>query len=134
MQILDWDDKLGVDKFLAHHHANGNNKPKTLLVNGRGHFHQFQDVNFSTRNVTYSPAATFTVQQVPWFLKIILVLYLFHVLSGDQVTLLRILLVPFRLFLKKTKYSIRISHDHAYILPSLSKYDTELFLQLETNC
>jgi len=64
VQILDWDDKLGVDKFLAHHHANGNNKPKTLLVNGRGRFHQFQDVNSVTVNVTHSPTATFTVQQV----------------------------------------------------------------------
>jgi hypothetical protein len=64
VQILDWDDKLGVEKFLAHHHANGNNKPKTLLVNGRGRFHQFQDVNSVTVNVTYSPTATFTVQQV----------------------------------------------------------------------
>lgn len=63
VQILDWDDKLGVEKFLAHHHANGNNKPKTLLVNGRGRFHQFQDVNSVTVNVTYSPTATFTVQQ-----------------------------------------------------------------------
>lgn len=63
VQILDWDDKLGVDKFLAHHHANGNNKPKTLLVNGRGRFHQFQDVNSVTVNVTHSPTATFTVQQ-----------------------------------------------------------------------
>ncbi|PNF34083.1 hypothetical protein B7P43_G01149 [Cryptotermes secundus] len=65
VQILDWDDKLGVDKFLAHHHANGNNKPKTLLVNGRGRFHQFQDVNFAITNVTHSPTATFAVQQVP---------------------------------------------------------------------
>ena len=64
VQILDWDDKQGVDKFLAHHHANGNNKPKTLLVNGRGRFHQFQDVNSVTVNVTHSPTTTFTVQQV----------------------------------------------------------------------
>ncbi|XP_069688622.1 uncharacterized protein [Periplaneta americana] len=63
MQILDWDHKLGVDKFLAHHHANGNNKPPTLLVNGRGRFFQFEDINFITRNVSYSPTATFTVQK-----------------------------------------------------------------------
>lgn len=64
IQILDWDHKLGVDKFLAHHHANGNNKPKTLLVNGRGRFHQFENADGVPTNSTYSPTAKFTVQQV----------------------------------------------------------------------
>lgn len=63
IQVLDWDHKLGVEKFLAHHHANGNNKPLTLLVNGRGRFFEFEDIYFMTRNASYSPTATFTVQK-----------------------------------------------------------------------
>ncbi|XP_044007229.1 L-ascorbate oxidase-like isoform X2 [Aphidius gifuensis] len=41
--ILDWDHESGVDKFLAHHHSDGDNKPPTLLVNGLGRYQKLND-------------------------------------------------------------------------------------------
>ncbi|XP_066994423.2 uncharacterized protein [Anabrus simplex] len=53
IQILDWGHELGIEKFLAHHHSNGTNKPVSLLVNGKGWVGGLRDI----------PAATFTVEQ-----------------------------------------------------------------------
>ncbi|XP_049802828.1 uncharacterized protein LOC126237076 [Schistocerca nitens] len=36
LQLADWGRPLGVDKFVNHHHAAGDNKPTAILVNGRG--------------------------------------------------------------------------------------------------
>ncbi|KOC68923.1 Laccase-4 [Habropoda laboriosa] len=36
--ISDWTHELGIDKFLSHHHAGGDNKPPNLLINGFGRY------------------------------------------------------------------------------------------------
>ncbi|XP_076174595.1 uncharacterized protein LOC143150301 [Ptiloglossa arizonensis] len=38
IQILDWTRELGIEKFLNHYHADGNNKPPNVLINGFGRF------------------------------------------------------------------------------------------------
>lgn len=40
--ITDWLDALGIDKFVNHHHTEHDNKPYTLLVNGRGKHVMFE--------------------------------------------------------------------------------------------
>uniref|UniRef100_A0A1I8F8Y5 Plastocyanin-like domain-containing protein n=1 Tax=Macrostomum lignano TaxID=282301 RepID=A0A1I8F8Y5_9PLAT len=36
--LSDWFHELGATKFAAHHYSNGDNKPKGLIINGRGAF------------------------------------------------------------------------------------------------
>jgi L-ascorbate oxidase len=36
MLVSDWLGELGVSKFVAHHHDDGDNKPSSMLINGRG--------------------------------------------------------------------------------------------------
>ncbi|XP_017757142.1 PREDICTED: laccase-4-like isoform X2 [Eufriesea mexicana] len=58
--ISDWTHELGIDKFLSHHHADGNNKPPNLLINGLGRFM----VDQNGKNVSaIMPIATFTVKR-----------------------------------------------------------------------
>lgn len=38
MIMQDWDHKTGVAVFSSFHHSIGNNKPKNILVNGRGRY------------------------------------------------------------------------------------------------
>ncbi|XP_076766747.1 uncharacterized protein LOC143433334 [Xylocopa sonorina] len=59
--ITDWTHQLGIDKFLSHHHAGGDNKPPNLLVNGLGRFAINQ--NRRTASTVVMPIATFTVKQ-----------------------------------------------------------------------
>lgn len=48
MVVLDWLHESGMSKFLMHHHSDGDNKPDTLLVNGRG-LYQFTNVTGGVR-------------------------------------------------------------------------------------
>ncbi|XP_008487811.1 laccase [Diaphorina citri] len=59
MLITDWSHVLGVEMFNAHHHADGDNKPPTILMNGKGRFKEFR----SNATVTYTPMEVFTVKQ-----------------------------------------------------------------------
>lgn len=43
MVISDWDHEMGLDKFLAHYHGTGDNKPPNLLINGLGRFTDLPD-------------------------------------------------------------------------------------------
>lgn len=61
MLILDWEHQNGVERFQAHHHALGNNKPPGMLINGKGRFKSFVGANESE---LYTPVETFTVQEV----------------------------------------------------------------------
>uniref|UniRef100_A0A7G3ARV2 Putative multicopper oxidase n=1 Tax=Lutzomyia longipalpis TaxID=7200 RepID=A0A7G3ARV2_LUTLO len=38
MILQDWTSLTGISMFNAHHHSNGDNKPKNILINGRGRF------------------------------------------------------------------------------------------------
>lgn len=58
--ILDWGEETGNEKFIAHHHSNGDNKPSSILVNGLGRFKMF---NFTNQTEEF-PVARFTVKQV----------------------------------------------------------------------
>lgn len=58
--ILDWGEETGNQKFVAHHHSDGDNKPSSILVNGLGKFGTF---NFSNETQEF-PIARFTVEQV----------------------------------------------------------------------
>nr|XP_031845394.1 laccase-1-like isoform X2 [Nomia melanderi]XP_031845395.1 laccase-1-like isoform X2 [Nomia melanderi]XP_031845396.1 laccase-1-like isoform X2 [Nomia melanderi]XP_031845397.1 laccase-1-like isoform X2 [Nomia melanderi]XP_031845399.1 laccase-1-like isoform X2 [Nomia melanderi]XP_031845400.1 laccase-1-like isoform X2 [Nomia melanderi] len=58
--ILDWTRELGIDKFLDHHYAGGDNKPPNILINGLGRFTTAPTEN----NVSAAmPVATFLVKQ-----------------------------------------------------------------------
>lgn len=57
VMIIDWGEVIGLQKFLCHHHAEGDNKPATILINGYGRFK-----NFSRNNMTFiTPSARFHV-------------------------------------------------------------------------
>ncbi|XP_014230420.1 laccase-1-like [Trichogramma pretiosum] len=59
--ISDWDHELGLDKFLAHYHGMGDNKPPNLLVNGLGRFTKLADEKHN--RTALMPTATFRVKQ-----------------------------------------------------------------------
>ncbi|KAK2575713.1 hypothetical protein KPH14_012102 [Odynerus spinipes] len=61
LAIFDWTHNMGIDKFLAHHHADGDNKAPTLLVNGLGRYKSDEDDENSTSSIM--PLATFHVKQ-----------------------------------------------------------------------
>lgn len=43
MLLTDWLDRPVLDKFIAHHHSNGNNRPESILINGKGQRQGFVD-------------------------------------------------------------------------------------------
>ncbi|KAK3597474.1 hypothetical protein CHS0354_041893 [Potamilus streckersoni] len=59
--VNDWLIELCVSKFANHHHAGGDNKPESMLINGRGMFQNFS--NNSTQSVANTPVAVFKVHQ-----------------------------------------------------------------------
>lgn len=61
MVISDWAHENGIEKFTAHHHNDGINKPETLLINGLGQFEAFPT---KTNESIYIPSARFVVEQV----------------------------------------------------------------------
>lgn len=56
IMVSDWLGELGVSKFVAHHHDSGDNKPPSMIVNGRGR----HPGNISSD----IPLTRFTVKQV----------------------------------------------------------------------
>ncbi|XP_029042896.1 laccase-1-like isoform X2 [Osmia bicornis bicornis] len=67
--LSDWTHELGIDKFLNHHHASGDNKPPNLLINGLGRFAVFRNKSETGNGKdngnasTMMPVATFTVKR-----------------------------------------------------------------------
>ncbi|KAL1465394.1 hypothetical protein WDU94_004972 [Cyamophila willieti] len=61
MEITDWSHMLGIEMFNAHHHSDGDNKPPTILMNGKGRFKEFR--MGGGNNVTYTPMEVFTVKK-----------------------------------------------------------------------
>ena len=57
--VSDWVDMSSTEKFLSHHHAGGDNKITSLLINGLGRFQMGR--NDSLINM---PTSTFVVKQV----------------------------------------------------------------------
>ncbi|XP_025836116.1 laccase-like isoform X3 [Agrilus planipennis] len=60
VMIMDWGTELGIDKYAAHHHSDGDNKPRSILVNGRGMSKGFL---IDTNTTTYIPPARFVVEK-----------------------------------------------------------------------
>ncbi|KRT85625.1 hypothetical protein AMK59_2076, partial [Oryctes borbonicus] len=58
--ILDWTEETGMQKFIAHHHSNGDNKPTNILVNGKGRFLEF---NVENGSLIYTPIERFYVNK-----------------------------------------------------------------------
>lgn len=61
LTLFDWTHKMGIDKFLAHHHSDGDNKAPTLLINGLGRYKSVDDNENSTSSIM--PLTTFHVKQ-----------------------------------------------------------------------
>lgn len=64
LTIMDWVHKFSPEKFSLHIHAKGDNKPPSLLVNGKGRFQKFMNEENQT---IYTSVATFNVKQVSTF-------------------------------------------------------------------
>ncbi|XP_015430718.1 PREDICTED: laccase-like [Dufourea novaeangliae] len=60
VSIADWTHELGIDKFLSHHHAGGDNKPPNVLINGVG---RFSSDRGGSNVSAVMPVATFVVKQ-----------------------------------------------------------------------
>ncbi|KAG5870795.1 hypothetical protein JTB14_035288 [Gonioctena quinquepunctata] len=59
MMISDWDDTLSLDKYLDHIYSSGDNKPRSMIINGLG-----RNKKFTKGNETFFvPTARFTVEQ-----------------------------------------------------------------------
>jgi L-ascorbate oxidase len=53
--LNDWLNQTSISKFAGHHHNDGNNKPDSILINGRGALHKFLDeLNNTLRTSTAS--------------------------------------------------------------------------------
>ncbi|KAK0094187.1 hypothetical protein PV326_011621 [Microctonus aethiopoides] len=50
MTINDWDHEIGMEKFLSHHHSNGDNKARNILVNGLG---RYQEIDLNDDEINY---------------------------------------------------------------------------------
>lgn len=61
MLVSDWLAELGVAKFVAHHHDDGDNKPPSMIINGKGRIPKPRHELTSNQTM---PLAVFNVQQV----------------------------------------------------------------------
>lgn len=59
--LADWTHETGINKFLEHHHADGDNKPPNILINGLGRFIAIKDENETLIDM---PISTFVVKPV----------------------------------------------------------------------
>lgn len=61
MLMHDWLDMPVVDKFMSHHHSNGNNRPESVLINGKGKRREFIDP--ATNKSVFTDREVYSVQQ-----------------------------------------------------------------------
>lgn len=60
--LNDWTHNMGSDVFYAHHHSNGDNKPRNIIVNGLGRYKSNEsDANAISMAM---PLTTFRVKKV----------------------------------------------------------------------
>nr|XP_022321018.1 oxidoreductase OpS5-like [Crassostrea virginica] len=57
--INDWLVELSINRFANHHHAGGDNKPASMLINGKGTFQRFTNQGNET---TFTPHEVLTVE------------------------------------------------------------------------
>ncbi|XP_041483232.1 L-ascorbate oxidase-like [Lytechinus variegatus] len=63
----DWLDQTTLDKFAAHHFDNGNNRPESVLINGKGRrqsFYNEMGQNDTVPEALYTAREVFHVKQV----------------------------------------------------------------------
>ncbi|EFX81872.1 hypothetical protein DAPPUDRAFT_49503, partial [Daphnia pulex] len=60
MLVSDWLGELGVAKFVAHHHDDGDNKPTSMIINGRGRLPKSRSELTSNETM---PLSVFNVEQ-----------------------------------------------------------------------
>lgn len=60
MMINDWLNEFTPNRFAAHHHDDGDNKPASMLINGMGAFEKF--THPTTNTTIFTPYAEFTVK------------------------------------------------------------------------
>ncbi|XP_013420403.1 laccase-2 [Lingula anatina] len=58
--VTDWLGDLTVSRFVAHHHRDGDNKPQSILINGKGAYQLYGN---KTTNETFTPYAVFNVDK-----------------------------------------------------------------------
>ncbi|XP_077987804.1 uncharacterized protein LOC144442357 [Glandiceps talaboti] len=58
--MSDWLDQITMQKFAAHHHDNGDNKPEAMLINGKGKRAEFED---ESEAKYFTPREVFSVEQ-----------------------------------------------------------------------
>lgn len=63
--VSDWLHQLAMAKFVAHHHDDGDNKPPSMIINGRGRLPTSWDQLSANQTI---PLTRFHVQQVPSFI------------------------------------------------------------------
>ncbi|XP_046548492.1 laccase-1-like isoform X2 [Haliotis rubra] len=61
MIVHDWLVELTINRFAGHHHAGYDNKPASMLINGRGAFREFQSSD--TNETIYTPYSVFHVKK-----------------------------------------------------------------------
>lgn len=61
IMLNDWINDTSIDKFSRHHHNDGDNKPSSILINGRGVLARYTDTD-GTRRVE-TPRSEFRVQK-----------------------------------------------------------------------
>ncbi|XP_071085419.1 uncharacterized protein [Haliotis cracherodii] len=61
MIVHDWLVELTINRFAGHHHAGYDNKPASMLINGRGAFQEFVDPD--TNQTVHTPYSVFKVRK-----------------------------------------------------------------------
>ncbi|XP_046546794.1 laccase-2-like [Haliotis rubra] len=61
MLVHDWLVELTINRFAGHHHAGYDNKPASMLINGRGAFREFQSSD--SNETIYTPYSVFHVKK-----------------------------------------------------------------------
>jgi L-ascorbate oxidase len=60
--LNDWINETSISKFAGHHHNDGDNKPNSILINGKGILKQFNSNNNNESSIIYTPRALFYVE------------------------------------------------------------------------
>lgn len=59
--VNDWLNNTSIEKFAGHHHNDGDNKPRSILINGKGVLVNLTDS--SNSNIFQTPRAVFSVEK-----------------------------------------------------------------------
>lgn len=63
MTVQDWDHKIGSSIFSSFHHSIGNNKPKNILINGKGRYIDLTHNELEKKEWVHTPYEIFTTEK-----------------------------------------------------------------------